>query len=319
MSGFTYHQPVLLSETLEYLKVRPEGIYVDATVGGGGHAAAIAGQLGPRGHLIGLDVDPQALQAAGRRLSDVEANVTLQRANFKSLSSILDGMGIEKVDGILMDLGVSSHQLDDVERGFTYRDPEAPLDMRMDPRQALTASDVVNGWSESELSRVIRRFGEEKWADRIAQFIVQRRENSPIRTAGELVEIIKDAIPAAARRGGPHPARRTFQALRIAVNRELEALEASLSEAVHLVRGGGRMVVISFHSLEDRVVKSTFRHWCRECRCPPDLPVCRCGGPIARDLTRRPVRPSEEEIKNNPRSRSSRLRAIEILPNRPGR
>jgi len=308
-----YHEPVMLREVLDALAVRPGGTYIDCTVGGGGHACGILERSAPDGILIGLDRDPDAMAAAAKRLKTFGKRVTLVQADFRDLLRILGGLGIGNADGVLYDLGVSSHQFDDPERGFTYRE-DAPLDMRMDPGSDITAADLVNTLSQDELARIIRQYGEERWAGRIAAFIVEERRRRPIRTTGDLVETIKRAVPARARRQGPHPARRTFQALRIAVNAELEALASSLRQAVHILKPGGRICVIAYHSLEDRIVKETFREMAASCTCPPGLPVCRCGRePLLRALTSRPQYPSPGEVAANPRSRSARLRAAEKL------
>lgn len=308
-----HHIPVLLEETMEALAVRPGGIYIDCTVGGGGHAAEILRRCSPDGRLIGLDQDEEALRAARERLAPFGDRVTLVHTNFAHVADVAERLGIGGADGVLMDLGVSSHQFDEGERGFSYQH-DAPLDMRMDRTQSFTAAVLVNEWEESEIARVIREYGEERWAGRIAHFIVKARRQRPIETTGQLVEIIKAAIPAAARREGGHPARRTFQALRIAVNDELGALERGLEGALRVLRPGGRLAVITFHSLEDRIVKQTFARWANPCTCPPDLPVCVCGKrPVAEPVTRKPVRVSAAEVKANPRSRSATLRAVAKL------
>ena len=305
-----HHIPVLLRETMDALAVRPGGTYIDCTVGGGGHAAEILRRSAPDGRLIGLDQDDNALRAAGERLAPFGDRVTLVRTNFERIAEVAERLGIDGADGVLMDIGVSSHQFDEAERGFSYHH-DAPLDMRMDRTQPLSARDLVNEWEEAEIARVIREYGEERWASRIAQFIVRARSQRPIETTGELVEIIKAAIPAGARREGGHPARRTFQALRIAVNDELGALERGLEGALRVLRPGGRLAVITFHSLEDRIVKQTFARWARPCTCPPDIPVCVCGQkPLAEPVNRKPVKASAEELKENPRSRSATLRAV---------
>ena len=305
-----HHIPVLLRETMDALAVRPGGTYIDCTVGGGGHAAEILRRSAPDGRLIGLDQDDNALRAAGERLAPFGDRVTLVRTNFERIAEVAERLGIDGADGVLMDIGVSSHQFDEAERGFSYHH-DAPLDMRMDRTQPLSARDLVNEWEEAEIARVIREYGEERWASRIAQFIVRARSQRPIETTGELVEIIKAAIPAGARREGGHPARRTFQALRIAVNDELGALERGLEGALRVLRPGGRLAVITFHSLEDRIVKQTFARWARPCTCPPDIPVCVCGQkPRAEPVNRKPVKASAEELKENPRSRSATLRAV---------
>lgn len=293
------HQPVLLKETIEWLRPLPVGVYVDGTVGLGGHAAAILAATDGRARLIGIDRDPNALKATSRRLADY-AGVTLVHGNFRNLPNILSELEVTAVDGILLDVGVSSLQLDKAERGFSYQD-DGPLDMRMDPEQSTTAATLVNQLSQSELTRILRDYGEERWAGRIAGFIVDRRDRRPFATTGDLAEVIRAAIPAAARRRGGHPARRTFQALRIAVNDELASLQQVLEPAAHLLRPGGRLVVISFHSLEDRLVKQAFRQLSQQ---PENA---------WRVLTRRPVRPSADEIELNPRARSARMRVLERL------
>ena len=308
-----HHVPVLLRETMDALAVRPGGVYIDCTVGGGGHAAEILRLSAPDGRLIGLDQDDNALAAAGERLAPFGGRVRLERTNFADVAAVADRLGIGPVDGVLMDIGVSSHQFDDGERGFSYHH-DAPLDMRMDRTNPLTAAVVVNEWEEEEIARIIREYGEERWAARIAQFIARARREQPIETTGQLVEIIKAAIPAAARREGGHPARRTFQAIRIAVNDELGVLQRGLEGALQVLRPGGRLAVITFHSLEDRIVKQTFARWARPCTCPPDIPVCVCGKqPLAELITRKPVKASTEELKENPRSRSATLRAVAKL------
>ncbi len=311
--GDAFHQPVMPDEVADYLDVQRGGVYVDGTLGGGGHARLLADNLSAGDLLIGIDLDPEALRVAAEVLSDVKPRVELVHDSFRSLTALLAERGIDAIDGCLLDLGVSSHQLDCPERGFSYRYPDAPLDMRMDPGAERTAADILNHYEQREIARILREYGEERWAGRIARFIVRRRSIEPFRRTGDLVEVIMDAIPAPARRRGGHPARRTFQALRIEVNGELEGLGEYLEEVVHLLRVGGRLVVITFHSLEDRPVKRVFRDLSRECRCPPDLPVCRCSGPVVKDLTRKPVRPGDAEMCTNPRSSSAKLRAIERL------
>lgn len=305
-----HHIPVLLHETMDALAVRPGGTYIDCTVGGGGHAAEILRRSAPDGRLIGFDQDENALRAAGDRLAPFGDRVTLVRTNFEHIADVAARLGIGAADGVLMDIGVSSHQFDEAERGFSYHH-DAPLDMRMDRTRPLSAAVLVNEWEESEIARMIREYGEERWAGRIAQFIVRARAQRPIETTGQLVEIIKAAIPAAARREGGHPARRTFQAIRIAVNDELGALERGLEGALRVLRPGGRLAVITFNSLEDRIVKQTFARWAKPCICPPDIPVCVCGRvPLAEPVTRRPVKASAREVEENPRSRSATLRAV---------
>ncbi|HEY8393948.1 MAG TPA: 16S rRNA (cytosine(1402)-N(4))-methyltransferase RsmH [Thermaerobacter sp.] len=289
------HVPVLLREVLAWLEPQPGGRYVDGTVGAGGHARALLEATGGRAELLAIDRDPEALRVAAGRLAPYRDRVRFVHGDYRDLDRILDEAGWSRVDGILLDLGVSSLQLDDPRRGFSYQ-ADGPLDMRMDPTQPLTAADLVNRASREELAGWIRRYGEERWADRIADFIVAARQRRPITTTGQLVEVIKAAIPARARRQGPHPARRTFQALRIAVNRELEGMEEALTRAAHRLAPGGRLVTISFHSLEDRTVKQVFRQLA-------------AGGGF-RLLTRKPVMPGEDEVARNPRARSARLRAL---------
>lgn len=306
-----YHNSVLLLESIEALAVRPDGVYVDGTAGGGGHSLAIAQRL-TTGRLIAVDRDPDAIRAAGERLAPFSGRVTLCRSTFSRLPELLGGLDIAQVDGILLDLGVSSHQFDAPERGFSYQH-DAPLDMRMS-QEGPDARELVNTASYAELTRILREYGEEKFAQRIASALVREREKKPIETTLELAELVKSAIPAAARRGGPHPARRTFQALRVAVNHELDELSALLDEALPLLRPGGRLAVITFQSLEDRMVKQRFLSWAQGCICPPDFPVCVCGRkPQVRILGRKGVEPSPEELAENPRSRSARLRTVEKL------
>lgn len=305
-----HHLPVLLQEVLDGLRPYTGGRYVDCTVGGGGHSRAILEASGPTGRLLGLDQDPAALRAAADTLAPCGSRATLKKANFRRLLETAREAGFDQADGVLFDIGVSSPQLDEGERGFSFHQ-DAPLDMRMDPDGPVTARDLVNELEIPDLTRILQDYGEERWARRIAEFIVRNR---PLETTGQLVEVIKAAIPAAARRSGPHPARRTFQALRIAVNDELGALEEGLGQALELVRTGGRVAVITFHSLEDRIVKQTMQDWARGCICPPDLPVCVCGRkPRARLVTRKPVTAGEEEVSRNPRSRSAKLRVAEKL------
>ncbi len=307
------HRTVLLDRTIEYLKVVPGGVYVDCTLGGGGHSLEILKRLGERGRLIGIDRDQNAIKAAGERLASFSDKAVLVHGNFRDIRRIVHGIGITAVDGVVMDLGVSSHQLDRRERGFSYMQ-DAPLDMRMDRQQSLTAMEVVNTYSEADLARVISGYGEERWARRIAAFIVREREKAPIKTTGQLVDIIKAAIPASARRKGPHPAKRTFQALRIEVNDELGILERAVKDGVDLLKSGGRICVITFHSLEDRKIKNIFRELENPCTCPPKAPACVCGKkPVIRVVTRKPVVPDKEEIQQNPRARSAGLRVAEKL------
>ncbi|MFX4261408.1 16S rRNA (cytosine(1402)-N(4))-methyltransferase RsmH [Pelotomaculum propionicicum] len=309
-----FHQPVMLEEVIEGLNVRPGGVYVDCTLGGAGHSEAILKIINESvtgGQLVALDQDPAAISAAEKRLAPYKDRVLLVKANFATVADVLNELGIEEVDGFLFDLGTSSHQLDNPARGFSYQH-DAPLDMRMDPGQPLTAGDLVNSLSEEELADIIKDYGEERWASRIASFIRAERKVQPIETTGQLVEIIKKAIPASARRQGPHPAKRTFQALRIAVNRELEILESAVSSAVQALRPGGRICVITFHSLEDRIIKDLYRRLASPCKCPREFPVCVCGGrKTLRIITSRPVVPSKEELESNPRARSAKLRVAE--------
>lgn len=305
-----HHIPVLFNETIEMLDCKPGDIIVDGTLGGGGHAQAILERILPGGTLIGIDRDPDALEAASRRLHKYQDSLITVHDNFANLESILDKLGIEAIDGMIMDLGVSSYQLDKGSRGFSYQS-DAPLDMRMDPTQELSAHDVVNKYDERRLARIISQYGEEKWAARIAKFIVNNR---PINTTEELAQVIKAAIPAKARRRGPHPAKRTFQAIRIEVNKELEILEGAIESAVCKLRSGARLCIITFHSLEDRIVKNTFRKLQNPCSCPPNAPICICGNqPLVKVITRKPIIPSQQEISQNPRSRSAKLRACQKL------
>ncbi len=305
-----HHIPVLLNETMDALDVKPGGTYVDCTLGGAGHSTEILRRTSPDGRLIGLDQDENALRAAGERLSPFGERARLVKTNFEHIAAVIDRLGIGPVDGVMMDIGVSSHQLDEGERGFSYHQ-DAPLDMRMDRENPVSAASVVNEWDEVEIARILWEYSEEKWSKRIAQFIGQARKEKPIETTGELVEIIKRAIPAAARREGPHPARRTFQAIRIAVNDELGVLERGLEGALQVLKPRGRLAVITFHSLEDRIVKQTFARWVQPCTCPPQMPVCICGKkPMAEHVTRKPVTASAAELEQNPRSRSAKLRAI---------
>ncbi len=305
------HTPVLPAEVTKHLSLHPGSIIVDCTLGGAGHAKRIADSIAPTGTLVGIDQDDAALDAAADTLR-LGRQMHLVKGNFADIDRLLTEAGIPYANGFLFDLGVSSPQLDVAERGFSYHD-EAPLDMRMNPSGGgLTAAYVVNTYQETELAKVIREYGEERWASRIAAFIVAARGRRPIRTTTELVEIIKDAVPASARRGGPHPARRTFQALRIEVNRELEALEIGLRAATRWLVPGGRLVVISYHSLEDRVAKRVLTELSSGCECPPEMPICTCGKvPVLRIVTRRPVVPGPEEIASNPRARSAKMRVAE--------
>lgn len=306
------HVSVLLNETIEGLNIKENGIYVDCTLGGAGHSEEILKRLSNNGRLIGIDQDKDALKAAQKRLLKY-SNVIYVHDNFINIDSILHELNIEKVDGILMDLGVSSYQLDEGERGFSYMQ-DSPLDMRMNRDAEFSAYDVINGYSEEELYRVIKEYGEERFAKRIAKFIVDRRKAKNIGTTLELVDIIKSAIPAKARREGPHPAKRTFQAIRIEVNKELDILDKTIEDAVERLNVGGRIAIITFHSLEDRIVKNKFRELQDPCTCPKEFPVCICGNvPKLNIITRKPIEPSEKEVAENPRSRSAKLRVGERI------
>ncbi len=305
-----HHIPVLLKETIEYLKPVYGGIYVDGTLGGGGHSLEILKRIGPEGKLIGIDRDPTAIKTTSEKLKDFKDVFIPVHGNNADVIDLLDEMNIDHIDGMIMDLGVSSHQFDETDRGFTYRE-DVRLDMRMDTSQDFSAYDLVNSYSVEDLSRIFWTYGEERWAKRIAEFVVKNR---PVETTGQLVEIIKAAVPASARQGGPHPARRVFQAIRIEVNNELGSLEKAIENAIRLLKPNGRLCIISFHSLEDRIVKQSFKRESNPCTCPKDLPVCICGKrPQIKILTRRPVIPSPEEIEVNPRSRSAKLRACKKL------
>ena len=306
MSGF-HHVSVLLEECVTGLNIRPEGIYVDGTLGGAGHSCRIAERL-TTGRLIGIDRDPVALKAAGERLAPYGDRVTLVHSNFCRMASVLEGLGISSVDGILLDLGVSSPQLDDGQRGFSYM-ADAPLDMRMDGGDALTADTVVNTWSYEELKKILYEYGEERYAPAIASAIVRRRETAPIRTTLELVDVIRSAMPPAALREKQHPAKRSFQAIRIAVNDELNSVAKAMEDAIPLLNPGGRLAVITFHSLEDRIVKNAMAAAAKGCICPPEFPVCVCGRkPQVDILTRKPIVSAPQELERNPRARSAKLR-----------
>lgn len=305
------HQSVLLEETVGNLRVKPDGIYVDGTLGGGGHSYEICRRLSAKGRLIGIDQDEAAINAAGKRLQEFQDKVTIIRSNYCNMKRELQKIGIASVDGIILDLGVSSYQLDNSERGFTYRE-DVPLDMRMDQRNPRTAKDIVNDYTEQELYRVIRDFGEDKFAKNIAKHICLARQEKSIETTGELTEIIKRAIPMKMRATGGHPAKKTFQAIRIELNHELEVLRNSLDDMIDLLEDQGRICIITFHSLEDRIVKNIFRENENPCTCPPEFPVCVCGKkPKGRVITRKPILPGEEELQYNSRSKSAKLRVFE--------
>ena len=305
------HTSVLVEETIDNLRIKPEGIYVDGTLGGGGHSFQIASALSGAGRLIGIDQDEAAIDAAGARLKPYEERVTLVRDNYRNARQVLRRLGIDKADGIVLDLGVSSFQLDNAQRGFSYRYDTA-LDMRMDLRQSLTAADIINKYTETKLYRVIRDYGEEQFAKNIAKHIVNARKDKPVETTGELNEIIKAAIPAKMRAAGGHPSKRTFQAIRIECNQELEVLKDSLDDFIEMLNPGGRICIITFHSLEDRIVKAAFRRNENPCTCPPDFPVCVCGqASRGKVITRKPILPSKEEMEVNKRSKSAKLRVFE--------
>jgi len=311
MKAFS-HISVLLDECLEGLAIKPDGIYVDGTLGGAGHSSQIAKRL-TTGRLIGIDRDPIALQAASERLEPYKDRVTLVHSNFCEMAQVVRNLGLPGVDGILLDLGVSSPQLDDAERGFSYM-ADAPLDMRMDSQDALSAHTAVNTWSESELKRILFAYGEERYAPRIAAAICRRREEKPIATTLELVDIIRSAMPAQALREKQHPAKRSFQAIRIAVNDELTSVEKAMEKAIPLLNPGGRLAVITFHSLEDRIVKSAMAEAAKGCVCPPGFPVCVCGRkPQVKLISKKPIVSTDEELANNPRARSAKLRICEKL------
>ena len=302
------HIPVLLDECINGLDIRPDGIYVDGTAGGAGHSSAIAARLGENGRLIALDRDPDAVKTASERLS-VYPNAQVIHSNYSQMRDVLDDLGIDKVDGILMDLGVSSYQLDEESRGFSYHS-DAPLDMRMS-KEGMSAADVVNTYSESEIARILFEYGEEKFSRRIASNIIRARENAPIETTLQLADIVRDSVPQKARRD-KNPCKKTFQAIRIAVNGEFEHLSKGLEEAFFSLKPGGRLAVITFHSLEDRIVKQKFAGWCKGCICPPDFPQCVCGHkPKGTLVNRKPIEAEEKEVERNNRSRSAKLRIIE--------
>ena len=305
------HVSVLLHETVDGLQVKPDGSYVDGTLGGAGHSSQIASKLGPNGHLYGIDQDEAAIQTATERLAPFGDRITIIRDNYENAVKDLKAQGVTGVDGIMLDLGVSSYQLDTVERGFSYK-YDTDLDMRMDTRQSLSAKEIVNTYSQADLARIIRDYGEDKMANNIAKHIVNRRQEKPIETTYELNEVIKAAIPAKMRENGGHPSKRTFQAIRIECNRELEVLKNSLDEMVDFLNPGGRLCIITFHSLEDRIVKSAFKKMENPCTCPPSFPVCACGKkPFGKVVTRKPILPSDEELEHNSRSKSAKLRIFE--------
>lgn len=305
------HKSVLLYETVDELNIKPDGIYVDGTLGGGGHSYEIAGRLSEGGRLIGIDQDEDAIKAASKRLEPYMDRVTIVRNNYCNMDKVLDELGIDKVDGIMLDLGVSSYQLDAADRGFTYN-VDTALDMRMDQRQEITAKDIVNEYSEFDLYRIIRDYGEDRFAKNIAKHIVAARQEKPIETTFELNDVIKAAIPMKVRATGGHPSKRTYQAIRIELNKELEVLENSIDMMIDRLKPEGRLCIITFHSLEDRIVKTRFRNNENPCTCPPSFPACVCGKvPKGRVITRKPVVPTDEEINENSRSKSSKLRVFE--------
>ena len=308
-----HHVSVMLEETVQGLVTDPQGTYVDCTLGGGGHSHRIAELLAPEGRLIGLDQDEAAIRAATERLADVGCRVEIVHSNFRHLEKVLHGLGVEQVDGVVFDLGVSSHQIDTAERGFSYMQ-DAPLDMRMDPEASLSAYEVVNTYSQEELARIFHDYGEERWGKRIAEFIAKEREESPIKTTGELVEVICKAVPKAVRRASAgHPAKRIFQAIRIEVNDELGILENAFKTAVRFLKPGGRLAIITFHSLEDRIAKQTLKEMARGCICPPELPVCTCKHKPEIKLLGKPKQATKEELRDNSRSKSAKLRIAEKL------
>ncbi len=308
-----HHISVLYNESIEAINIKPNGTYVDATLGGAGHSLGICQQLSSAGRLIGIDQDISAINAAKERLEIYKEKIILVNDNFRNIKNILKKLQIEKIDGVIMDLGVSSHQLDSAERGFSYQ-KDAPLDMRMDTNSTKTAYEIVNNYTEDEITSIIYKYGEERWAKRIASFIVAERKDKPVSTTLQLVDVIKKAVPSSARREGPHPAKRTFQAIRIAVNDELLILEEAVKDFVSALNKGGRIAVITFHSLEDRIIKNVFGLLNKGCVCPSVLPICVCGNkPLVRLINKKPIIPSEYEVENNPRSRSAKLRIVEKI------
>lgn len=307
------HKPVMLKECIDMLRIDPDGVYVDGTTGGGGHSYEVASRLSKKGVLICFDRDEEAITASRKRLSALNKNIIFENRNFSEIDQVIKNRIGRSAAGILMDLGVSSYQLDNFERGFSYQ-VDAQLDMRMNKKQEITAGDIINKYDKKSLIRIISEYGEEKWAVRIADFICKARELKEIETTGELVEIIKKAIPAKARKDGPHPAKRTFQAVRIEVNNELGILEGAIRNAVDCLDTNGRICIITFHSLEDRIVKQTYISMEGRCICPGDLPICKCGRvPIGKNITKKPIEPLEKEIEENPRARSAKLRVFEKL------
>ena len=306
-----HHIPIMLDRVIEELKIRPNGVYVDGTVGGAGHSSEILKRLSDKGTLVAIDQDRDAVDTARKRLADISDRATVVKSNFVNFDIVLDDLGIGSVDGVLLDLGVSSYQFDQADRGFSYRF-DAPLDMRMEQTQEETAADIVNEYSEEDLVRILREYGEEPFARRIAANICREREKKPIRTTFELNELIKSSIPASARRDGGHPSKQTYQAIRIALNKELQILEDSIDQMIHRLSSGGRLCIITFHSLEDRIVKNAMRVAEKPCICPPDFPVCVCGRiPLGKVITRKPIVPDEEELRGNPRAKSAKLRIFE--------